>query len=33
MKRPALTLALLWLMPGAAGAQLQEIRQTIFGMD
>jgi len=33
MKRTALTLAMLWLVPGVAGAQLQEIRQTIFGMD
>lgn len=33
MKRTVLTLAMLWLVPGVAGAQLQEIRQTIFGMD
>jgi hypothetical protein len=33
MKRAALTVALLWLMPSEAAAQLQEIRQTIFGMD
>ncbi len=33
MRRTTLVSALLSLLPGAAGAQLQEIRQTIFGMD
>lgn len=33
MKRAALTLAMLWLVPGVLAAQLQEIRQSIFGMD
>lgn len=33
MRRASLTLVMLWLLPGAVGAQLQEIRQTIFGMD
>ena len=33
MKHAALPLVMLWLLPGVAGAQLQEIRQTIFGMD
>jgi len=33
MKRITLTLGMLWLLPAVAGAQLQEIRQTIFGMD
>lgn len=34
MRRIAMMLALLGgLGPGAASAQLQEIRQTIFGMD
>lgn len=33
MKRVAVTLAMLWLVPGTTSAQLQEIRQTIFGMD
>lgn len=33
MRRTALSLAMLWLLPGVAGAQLQEVRQAIFGMD
>ncbi len=33
MTRTVLMLALLGLVPSIAGAQLQEIRQTIFGMD
>lgn len=34
MKRMAMVVTLLGgLLPGAASAQLQEMRQTIFGMD
>jgi len=33
MRLTALSLVMFLLLPGAAGAQLQEVRQTIFGMD
>jgi hypothetical protein len=33
MRRTALSLAAFWLLPSAASAQLQEVRQMIFGMD
>lgn len=33
MKRVALLVGLVSLLPSTVGAQLQEVRQTIFGMD